>query len=84
MLIVSILIRQKVRMPVLFDPMIPASLELVFIDIYNKPSRLRHDKSQVLQTFVHRIVKILNNQLTVKKMLRGREIWILASRDIEK
>jgi hypothetical protein len=42
-----------------------------FIDIYNKPSRLRYDKSQFLQTFVHRIVKILNNQLTVKKMMVG-------------
>ena len=55
---VFILIRQKVRMPVLFDPMIRASLKPVFIDICNKHSRLRHDKSQFLQTFVRRIVKI--------------------------
>jgi hypothetical protein len=28
-------------MPMLSDPMKPASLKLVFIDICNKPSRLR-------------------------------------------
>jgi hypothetical protein len=33
---------------------------------------LRQDKSQILQTFVLWIVKILNNQLTVKIMM-GRE-----------
>jgi hypothetical protein len=72
MLIVSILIHQKVQMPVLFDRVILVSLGHVFLEIYNKLSRLRRDKSQFLQTFVRRIAKIINNQLTVKKMM-GRE-----------